>query len=142
MGVNLKGAFLCCREVYPAMKTVGGGKIINIGSMLSIFGLAVSTIYGPSKGGVVQLTRGLAVAWAKDNIQVNAILPGYINTDLTRRLRQRTPEINEKVISRTPVGRWGEPDDLAGTAIYLASSASNFVTGAALPVDGGFSVMI
>ncbi|MBP1718264.1 MAG: kduD [Deltaproteobacteria bacterium] len=142
MGVNLKGAFLCCREVYPAMKTVGGGKIINIGSMLSIFGLAVSTIYGASKGGVVQLTRGLAVAWAKDNIQVNAILPGYINTDLTRRLRQRTPEINEKVISRTPVGRWGEPDDLAGTAIYLASSASNFVTGAALPVDGGFSVMI
>ena len=142
MEVNLKGAFLCCREVYPAMKTVGGGKIINIGSMLSIFGLAVSTIYGASKGGIVQLTRGLAVAWAKDNIQVNAILPGYINTDLTRRLRQRTPEINEKVISRTPVGRWGEPDDLAGTAIYLASSASNFVTGAALPVDGGFSVMI
>jgi 2-dehydro-3-deoxy-D-gluconate 5-dehydrogenase len=142
MDTNLRGAFLCSREVYPAMKTAGAGKIINIGSMLSLFGLAQAAIYGASKGGIVQLTRSLAVAWAKDHIQVNAILPGYINTDLTDRLKKNVPTINERVLSRTPAARWGEPDDLAGAAIFLASPASDFLTGAALPVDGGFSIMI
>jgi 2-dehydro-3-deoxy-D-gluconate 5-dehydrogenase len=142
MDTNLRGAFLCSREVYPAMKAGGSGKIINIGSILSLFGLAQAAIYGASKGGIVQLTRGLAVAWAKDHIQVNAILPGYINTDLTLRLKKNVPTIHERVLSRTPAGRWGEPDDLAGTAIFLASPASNFLTGVALPVDGGFSIMV
>jgi len=142
MDTNLRGAFLCSREVYPAMKAGGSGKIINIGSMLSLFGLAQAAVYGASKGGIVQLTRSLAVAWAKDHIQVNAILPGYINTDLTRRLKNNVPTINERVLSRTPAARWGEPDDLAGAAIFLASPASDFLTGVALPVDGGFSIMI
>jgi 2-dehydro-3-deoxy-D-gluconate 5-dehydrogenase len=142
MDTNLRGAFLCSREVYPAMKAGGSGKIINIGSMLSLFGLAQAAIYGASKGGIVQLTRSLAVAWAKDHIQVNAILPGYINTDLTLRLKKNVPTINERVLSRTPAARWGEPDDLAGAAIFLASPASDFLTGVALPVDGGFSIMI
>ena len=142
LDTNLKGAFLCSQATYPAMKTVGGGKIINIGSMTSIFGGAKLAPYGSSKGGIVQLTRSLAVAWAPDNIQVNAILPGWINTDLTRQARKDIPELEEHVINRTPVGRWGEPDELAGTAIFLASRAANFVTGVALPVDGGFSVML
>jgi len=142
MAVNLRSAFLCSREVYPVMKASGAGKIINIGSMLSMFGLGMASIYGASKGGIVQLTRGLAVAWAPDNIQVNAILPGYINTDLTLRLRQNVSTLNERVLSRTPAARWGEPDDLAGAAVFLASPAADFVTGVALPVDGGFSIMV
>jgi 2-deoxy-D-gluconate 3-dehydrogenase len=138
---NLRSAFLCSKAVYSAMKEAGGGKIINIGSMTSIFGGARLAPYGTSKGGIVQLTRSLAVAWAQDNIQVNAILPGWIDTDLTRQARKDLPGLNERVLARTPVGRWGEPDDLAGAAIFLASPASDFLTGVALPVDGGFSVM-
>jgi len=139
---NVRSAFLCSRAVYPGMKEVGGGKIINIGSMTSLFGGAKLAPYGTSKGGIVQLTRSLAVAWAPDNIQVNAILPGWIDTDLTRQARKDLPGLNERVLAGTPVGRWGEPHDLAGTAIFLASPASNFVTGVALPVDGGYSVML
>lgn len=142
LDTNLRSAFLCSKAVYPAMKEAGGGKIISIGSMTSIFGGAKLAPYGTSKGGIVQLTRSLAVAWAPDNIQVNAILPGWINTDLTRQARKELPGLNERVLARTAVGRWGEPDDLAGAAIFLASSTSDFVTGVALPVDGGFSVMI
>lgn len=142
LDTNLRSAFLCSKAVYPAMKEAGGGKIISIGSMTSIFGGAKLAPYGTSKGGIMQLTRSLAVAWAPDNIQVNAILPGWINTDLTRQARKELPGLNERVLARTPVGRWGKPDDLAGAAIFLASSTSDFVTGVALPVDGGFSVMI
>lgn len=142
LDTNLRSAFLCSKAVYPAMKEAGGGKIISIGSMTSIFGGAKLAPYGTSKGGIVQLTRSLAVAWAPDNIQVNAILPGWINTDLTRQARKELPGLNERVLARTAVGRWGEPDDLAGAAIFLASSTSDFVTGVALPVDGGFSIMI
>ncbi len=137
--VNLRGAFLCSKYVYPSMKKAGGGKIINIGSMTSLFAGAKLAPYGASKGGIVQLTRSLAVAWAQDNIQVNAILPGFINTELTIKARQEIEGMNEKVLARTPAGRWGDPEDLSGTAIFLASEASNFVTGIALPVDGGFS---
>ena len=140
--VNLRGAFICSKAVYPAMKEAGGGKIICIGSMTSIFGGAKLAPYGTSKGGIVQLTRALAVAWAPDNVQVNAILPGWINTDLSKQAREALPGLDERVIARTPCGRWGEPEDLAGTATFLASAASDFVTGAAIPVDGGFSVMI
>jgi len=142
LDTNLRGAFLCSQAVYPAMKTVGGGKIINIGSMTSIFAGAKLAPYTASKGGIVQLTRSLAVAWALDNIQVNAILPGFINTDMTRQAKKELSGLDEHVINRTPVGRWGEPDELAGVAIFLASRAANFVTGVALPVDGGFSVML
>ena len=140
LDVNLRSAFICSQAVYPAMKAAGGGKIINTGSMTSIFSAPKLTLYSSSKGGMVQLTRSLANAWAKDNIQVNAILPGFINTDLTRQARKDMPELEERVSMRTPAGRWGEPEDLAGTAVFLASRASDFVTGAALPVDGGFSV--
>ena len=139
---NLRGAFLCSQAVHPAMKAAGGGKVINIGSMTSIFAGSKLAPYGTSKGGIVQMTRSLAVAWAPDNIQVNAILPGFINTDLTRQARKEILGLEERVISRTPVGRWGEPDELIGPAIFLASHAADFLTGVALPVDGGYSIMI
>jgi 2-deoxy-D-gluconate 3-dehydrogenase len=122
------------------MKSAGGGKIICIGSMYSIFGGHFTAPYGASKGGIVQLTRSLAVAWAADNIQVNAILPGWIMTDILKKALGDFPGADQLIISRTPGGRLGDPADLAGTAVFLASRASDFVTGVALPVDGGFSV--
>lgn len=140
MDVNLTSAFLCARAAYPLMKKAGGGKIIQIGSMLSIFGAPYASVYGASKGGIVQLTRSLATAWAKDGIQVNAVLPGWIDTDLTRGAREQVPGLYDRVLARTPAGRWGDPKDLAGIAVFLASAASNFITGTAIPVDGGYSV--
>ena len=137
---NLRSAFLCSKSVYPSMKAVGGGKIINIGSMTSIFGGAKLAPYGASKGGIVQMSRSLACAWAEENIQVNAILPGWIDTELTQQARKDIPGLNETVIARTPTGRWGETHELAGAAIFLASAASDFVTGVAMPVDGGYSI--
>jgi len=142
LDINLRGAFLCAKAVYPAMKAAGGGKIINIGSMTSLFGGAKLMAYGASKGGIVSMTRALASAWAVDNIQVNAILPGWIDTDLTRRGRVEIQGLNEQVLARTPMGRWGEPEDIQGAAIYLSTAASDFVTGIALPVDGGYSANI
>jgi 2-deoxy-D-gluconate 3-dehydrogenase len=139
MDTNLTSAFACACAAHPHMVAAGGGKIINIGSMLSIFGASFAVAYGASKGGMVQMTRGLATAWAKDNIQANAILPGWIDTEFTRTGRQQVPGLNERVLARTPAGRWGTPDDFAGIAVFLASAASDFVTGAAIPVDGGFS---
>ena len=136
---NLTSAFLCSRAVYPHMKTLGGGKIINIGSMMSIFGTSFTPAYGASKGGIVQLTKSLAVAWARDNIQVNAILPGWVDTDLTRQARKNIPSLNERVLARSPTGRWGDIDDFSGVAVFLASRASSFITGASIPVDGGYS---
>jgi 2-dehydro-3-deoxy-D-gluconate 5-dehydrogenase len=140
LNVNLTGTFVCSQAVYPEMKKQGGGKIINIGSMMSIFGGTLMSPYAASKGAVVQLTRSLAVAWAKDNIQVNAILPGWIDTELTVAARDQVEGLNEKVLARTPVGRWGQPDEFAGIATFLASKASDFVTGTAIPVDGGYSI--
>ena len=141
ISTNLTSAFLCSRAVHSAMKEGGGGKIINIGSMMSIFGASFAPAYAASKGGIVQFTRSCAVAWAADNIQVNAVLPGWIDTELTRRAREQVAGLHDKVLARTPAARWGAPDDFAGIAIFLASSASDFVTGTAIPVDGGFSVM-
>jgi len=138
---NLTSAFLCSQAVYPAMKAAGGGKIINIGSMMSIFGASFAPAYAASKGGIVQFTRSCAVAWAADNIQANAVLPGWIDTDLTKRARQEIDGLHDKVLGRTPAARWGEIADFAGIAVFLSSSASDFVTGTAIPVDGGFSVM-
>jgi 2-deoxy-D-gluconate 3-dehydrogenase len=139
LDTNLTGAFICSQAAHPAMKRAGGGKIINIGSMYSIFGAAYAVPYAASKGGLVQLTKSLAAAWAADNIQVNAVLPGWIDTELTRDARREVAGLHERVLARTPAGRWGIPEDLAGTAVFLASAASDFVTGAAIPVDGGFS---
>jgi 2-deoxy-D-gluconate 3-dehydrogenase len=139
LDTNLTSTFLCSQLAYPEMKRAGGGKIITIGSMMSLFGASFVAPYGASKGGVMQLTKSLAAAWAPDNIQVNAVLPGWIDTDLTRRGRQAIPELHDRVLARTPAGRWGNPDDLAGIAVFLASPASDFITGTAIPVDGGYS---
>jgi 2-dehydro-3-deoxy-D-gluconate 5-dehydrogenase len=138
---NLTSAFLCSQAVYPAMKQAGGGKIINIGSMMSIFGASFAPAYAASKGGIVQFTRSCAVAWAADNIQANAVLPGWIDTDLTRRARQEIDGLHDKVLARTPAARWGAINDFAGIAVFLSSAASDFVTGTAIPIDGGFSIM-
>jgi 2-deoxy-D-gluconate 3-dehydrogenase len=137
---NLTSAFLCSQAAYPAMKQAGGGKMINIGSMMSLFGAPYATPYASSKGGIVQMSRALATAWAKDNIQVNAVLPGWIDTELTQRAREQVSELHVNVEKRTPAGRWGVPHDLSGVAAFLAGKASDFVTGAAIPVDGGFSI--
>jgi len=137
---NLTSAFVCSVAAYPEMKKVGGGKIVNIGSMMSIFGASFTTPYAASKGGIVQMTKAMACAWAQDNIQVNAVLPGWIDTALTRQARAQIPGLHEKVVARTPAGRWGVPEDFAGIAVFLCSPASDFLTGAAIPVDGGYSV--
>jgi len=137
---NLTSAFLCSQAAYFAMAKVGGGKMINIGSMMSLFGAPYATPYASSKGGIVQMTRAMATAWAKDNIQVNAVLPGWIDTELTKRARQQVQGLHESVEKRTPHARWGVPHDMSGIAAFLASPASDFVTGTAIPVDGGFSI--
>ncbi|HVO06334.1 MAG TPA: glucose 1-dehydrogenase [Burkholderiaceae bacterium] len=139
---NLTSAFVCAQAAYPHLKRSGGGKIINIGSMLSIFGASFAPAYGASKGGIVQLTKSLAVGWAADNIQVNAVLPGWVDTELTQRARQEVPGLNERVLAGSPAGRWGTAEDFAGVAVFLAGSASDFVTGVAIPVDGGYSSQI
>jgi len=140
LDTNLTSAFVASQAAYLHMRRAGAGKIINIGSMMSIFGASFVAPYGASKGGIVQLTRALACAWARDNIQVNAVLPGWIDTNLTRRAREEVKGLHERVVARTPAGRWGEPDDMGGIAVFLASRASDFVTGTAIPVDGGYSV--
>lgn len=139
LDTNLTSAFLCSRAAYPHLKA-RGGKLINIGSMTSIFGASFAPAYSASKGGIVQLTRALATAWASDQIQVNAILPGWIDTELTQKARLEVDGLQQRIIARTPAGRWGTPSDLAGIAVFLSSSASDFVTGTAIPVDGGYSV--
>ena len=139
LGSNLTSAFLVSQAAYPLMVKRGGGKIVNIGSLMSIFGSPMSAPYAAAKGGVVQLTKSLATAWASDNIQVNAILPGWIDTDMTVTAREQVSGLNERVLARTPAGRWGRPADLGGAALFLCSKASDFVTGISLPVDGGYS---
>jgi 2-deoxy-D-gluconate 3-dehydrogenase len=137
---NLTSAFLASHAAYPHLKRAGGGKVINIGSMMSIFGAPFATAYASSKGGIVQFTKVCANAWAKDNIQVNAVLPGWIDTALTQGARRDVAGLHERVLARTPAGRWGAPDDLAGIAVFLCGAASDFVTGTAIPVDGGYSI--
>jgi 2-dehydro-3-deoxy-D-gluconate 5-dehydrogenase len=139
LSANLTSAFLMSKAVYPAMKREGGGKIINIGSMTSIFGASFAPAYATSKGGIVQLTKSQAQAWAPDNIQVNAILPGWFDTELTEKAREEVPGLHQRVLARIPVGRWAKPADMAGTAIWLASPASDYVTGIAVAVDGGYT---
>jgi 2-deoxy-D-gluconate 3-dehydrogenase len=137
---NLTSTHLMCHAAYPLLKQ-GGGKVINIGSMLSIFGVPFSPAYAASKGGVVQYTKVLATAWAADNIQANAILPGWIDTELTQNARREVDGLYERVLARVPAGRWGEPRDMAGIAVFLAAPASDFITGTAIPADGGYSAL-
>lgn len=139
LDANLTSAFLCSQVAHGEMRRAGGGKIINIGSMMSVFGAPYAAPYAASKGGMVQLTKALATAWAKDNIQVNAVLPGWIDTELTARARAQVEGLHEQVLARTPAGRWGVPDDLSGIAVFLATRASDFVTGTAIACDGGYS---
>jgi 2-deoxy-D-gluconate 3-dehydrogenase len=139
LDANLTSAFLMSKAAYFPMKSGSGGKIVNIGSMASIFGSSFAAAYAASKGGIVQLTKSLALAWAKDNIQVNAILPGWFDTELTQKAREQVPGLYERVLARIPQGRWAIPSDMAGTALWLASAASNYVTGVAVPVDGGYT---
>ena len=142
MNTNLTGAFLCSQAAYPHMVRAGGGKIINIGSMMSVFASSYAAPYAASKAGIVQLAKSMAVAWAKDNIQVNAILPGWIDTELTQVARKQVQGLHEKVLARTPAQRWGVPGDFAGIAVFLASPASDFVTGVAIAIDGGYSAQV
>lgn len=136
--VNLKAVFMCTQLVYPEMKRRGGGKIILVGSLTSIQGFGIAPIYSATKGAVVQLGKSLAAAWGADNIQVNTILPGWIVTEMTS-VTRNVPGLSEHILSRTPVGRWGAPSDFEGIANYFASSASDFVTGTDIQIDGGFT---
>jgi 2-dehydro-3-deoxy-D-gluconate 5-dehydrogenase len=141
LNTNLTSAFMCSQAAYPVMKKLGGGKIINVASGMAVLAGPLSTPYAASKAGMVQMGRAMATAWGKDNIQVNAVLPGWTNTDMTVR-RHTMTDFNERVIARTPLGRWGEPGDFAGIAVFLASPASDFVTGGAFVVDGGYTVTV
>ena len=140
LATNIDSVFRCSTACYPVMKRGGGGKILNNGSMLSLFGASWGAAYSTSKGGLVQLTKSLATAWAEDNIQVNSFLPGWVDTPLTEKARAQVEGLNEKVLERTPAKRWGNIGDFRGIAVFLASPASDFITGTSIPVDGGFSV--
>jgi len=136
---NLTAAMIASQAAHPIMKAQGGGKIINIGSMYSIFGGPFQPAYAAAKGGLVQLTKSQAVAWARHNIQVNVILPGWITTEMTAGAKGQQ-SFSEAIVARTPAGRWGEPEDFEGPAVFLASPASDFVTDSSLAVDGGFAI--
>jgi 2-deoxy-D-gluconate 3-dehydrogenase len=143
---NLTAMFLLCRAAYPALKQAGGerahgGRIINVGSLASKGALAYSVNYCASKGGVLQLTQALAVEWGTDGINVNAVLPGWVETDITAGTKT-VPGLPETIAGRTPTGRWGQPDDFAGIAVYLASRASDFMSGSAITIDGGYSIKL
>ncbi len=134
--VNLTGTMRLCLAARPLLSE-RRGCIVNLGSMLSFFGGPLVPAYAASKGGIVQLTKSLAASWAEEGIRVNAIAPGWIATELTATLREDEAR-SEAIVARTPLGRWGTPDDLGGAVVYLCSEAAAFVTGAILPVDGGY----
>ena len=139
LNTNLKSVFRLSKLMYSHFETIGHGKIINIGSMYSIFGSDWVVPYSASKGAVIQLTKSLAVAWAGKNIQVNAIIPGWFETELTSSIPTLDPKRYEKISNRIPAGKWGIPGDIAGTAVFLCSAASDYVTGTSVIVDGGYS---
>lgn len=139
LDVNLTGSLRCAKALHPGLKAAGG-KVINIASMYARFGSPKNPAYGASKAGVEQLTKSLAIAWADDGIRVNAIAPGFIVTEQSARARQDENFV-ASIEARTPLGRWGDPQDIAGAALFLASPASAFMTGTCLPVDGGYSIV-
>ena len=139
LNVNLHGTMRMCYAAKTLL-TTSQGCVINTASMLSFFGSGYVPAYSASKGGIVQFTKSLAIAWAPEQIRVNAIAPGWIKTTLTQPLYEDETRSRE-IINRTPLHRWGVPEDVAGPALFLASQQAQFVTGVVLPVDGGYSVM-
>ena len=137
LDINLTGTMRMCSAAKPYLSKTGG-RIVNIASMLSYFGGARVPAYSASKGGVAQLTKSLALAWAADGIRVNAVAPGWIATPLTQAL-QEDPARSSQLLSRTALARWGRPEEIAGPVLFLCSEAASFITGAILPVDGGYS---
>jgi 2-deoxy-D-gluconate 3-dehydrogenase len=135
---QLNAVFLLSKLAAKSMLDRQGGKIINIASMYSFFGSGLIPSYSAAKGAIVQLTKSMAIELAPHNIQVNAIAPGWIETDMTAPVHAMP--LNDEILARTPAGRWGRPEEIAGTAVYLASGASDFVTGATIPVDGGYAI--
>ncbi|MBM3238584.1 SDR family oxidoreductase [Candidatus Poribacteria bacterium] len=138
LNTNLIGPILCCQAVAPHMKAQKYGRVINIASILGLIGMPNRTPYSASKGAVIQLTRTLALEWAPYNITVNAICPGPFATEMNRPLMD-DPQVYQTFVSKVPLGRWGEPKEIGGVAIFLASEASSFVTGATIYVDGGYT---
>ncbi len=141
MDTNLTSAVMCSQAAYPEMQRAGGGKVINVASVAANISAPVMGAYSASKAGMLGFTRACAAAWAADNIQVNAVLPGWIATDMTQR-RQDDAAFNATMLARVPAGRWGTPEDFCGVAVFLASAASDFMTGATLTLDGGYSFAI
>lgn len=135
--VNLTSVFQLCQLAGRKMLEQGAGKIINVASMLSFFGGYTVPAYAASKGGVAQLTKALSNEWAGRNVQVNAIAPGYMATEMNTALLADAKR-NQEILARIPAGRWGSPEDVGGLAVFLASSASNYISGAVIPVDGGY----
>ncbi|WP_226704805.1 gluconate 5-dehydrogenase [Microbulbifer elongatus] len=142
INTDLTGVFIMSKAVVPGMIQRGGGKVINICSMMSELGRNSVGAYAAAKGGLKMLTRNMATEWARHNVQVNGIGPGYFATSQTEPIRVDGHPFNEFIINRTPAGKWGDPDDLQGTAVFLASNASNFVTGQVVYVDGGILATI
>ena len=136
LDTNLRGTFLCTRSAGRVLTEQGSGKVINIASHVGIVGMASVVSYCASKGGVIQLTKALAVEWAPLGVQVNAIAPGYVETDMNAEVRAQ-PEVLEHVLRRIPAGRMGRPEELGPLAVLLASSASDFITGETVVIDGG-----
>lgn len=139
LDINLTGTMRACIAARDLLAASPGGCIVNVASMLSFFGSPVAPAYSASKGGIVQLTRSLALGFADAGVRVNAVAPGWIHTDLTGALRE-DPQAEGRILSRTPMGRWGRPEDVAGPVLFLASAEAAFITGAVLPVDGGYHV--
>jgi NAD(P)-dependent dehydrogenase (short-subunit alcohol dehydrogenase family) len=138
MDVNLRSIFFLNQEAHPIMKAQGGGKIVNVGSMTTLVGIGNVAVYGMTKAAVGQLTKTMAIEWAKDNIQVNCLAPGFIKTPLTAQGQWADPHISKWILDRVPARRPGTPADLVGTVLLLSSPASDFVTGQIIAVDGGF----
>ena len=138
LDVNLTGTMRLCTAARPLLQE-SGGCVLNTASMLSFFGSGIAPAYSASKGGIAQLTKSLAIAWAADGIRVNAIAPGWIETPLTEPLTA-DPTRRQAIIDRTPLARWGRPEDVTGAALFLCSPAAAFITGVILPVDGGYSI--